>query len=171
MVVGTLPNGETSKGELEKMTSKSVVIAYWNALHEHRLNDVLDLLAPDFVSYSTLSRGRPVSKEMAVKGIRVLEKALPELREELGNVLADGDRVACELTESATLTGPLGRPTGVVAPTNRAYRLPVAAFFRVNAQELISELRTSWDVSDRRHQMDVDPRLFIPLTSPTTQPG
>ena len=132
---------------------------------------MLSLLAPDPVSFSTLSRGRPLTKEVAVKGILVLEKALPDLRVEVSSIRADGNRVACELTETATLTGPLELPTGVVAPTDRAYRLPVAAFFRVNSQNLIVELRTYWDVSDWGRQMGVDPKLVIPLTSPTAGSG
>lgn len=132
---------------------------------------MLSLLAPDFVSFSTLSRGRPVTKEVGVKGILVLDKVLPDLPVEVSSILADGNRVACELTETATLTGRLELPTGVVAPTNRAYRLPVAASFRVNSQNLIVELRTYWDVSDWGRQMGVDPKLFIPLTSPTAGSG
>ena len=89
-------------------------------------------------------------------------KALPDLREEIVSVVAEGDKVACQIIETATFTGPMELPTGPVAPTNRAYTLPVASFFRLDAHGLLVEQRTYWDTADWAQQIGIDPKLFAP---------
>ncbi|MHB8432327.1 MAG: DUF411 domain-containing protein [Candidatus Tyrphobacter sp.] len=49
----------------------------------------------------------------------MFDKALPNLREEVVSIVAEGDRVACEVVETATFTGPMELPTGAIKPTNR----------------------------------------------------
>ena len=44
----------------KKMNPKEIVIKYWQAWTEHNLESLLSLLAPEFVSRSSLSQGRPV---------------------------------------------------------------------------------------------------------------
>jgi ketosteroid isomerase-like protein len=53
-------------------------------------------------------------------------------------------------------------PAGVIAPTNRAYTLPVGSFFRLDAEGLIVAQRTYWDTASWARQIGVDPRLFAP---------
>ena len=74
------------------------------------------------------------------------------------SIMAEGDKVACEVIETATFTGPMELPSGVLAPTNRSYKLPVASLFRVNAQGLIIEQRTYWDTADWERQIGIDPK-------------
>jgi steroid delta-isomerase-like uncharacterized protein len=144
------------------MTPKETVTNYWRAWSEHNSDNLLALLATDFISRSSLSQGRAASKDMIAKGFAMFDKALPDLREELIGIVADGDRVACQVIETATFTGPMELPSGVIAPTNRSYKLPVASFFRVNAQGLIVEQRTYWDTADWERQIGIDPKLFAP---------
>jgi SnoaL-like domain len=99
------------------------------------------LLAPDFVSRSSLSQGRAAGKDATAKGFAIFDKALPDLKEEVTGIVAVDNRVVCEVEESATFTGPMELPGGVIAPTNRAYRLPIASFFHINAQGLLAEQR------------------------------
>lgn len=146
------------------MTSKETVGKYWRAWSEHNLEDLLALLAPEFISRSSLSQGRPVGKDMIAKGFKMFDKALPDLREDIVSIVAENDRVACECVETATFTGTMDLPTGAIEPTNRSYRLPVASFFRVNIQGLITEQRTYWDTADWEKQIGVDPKLFAPKT-------
>jgi steroid delta-isomerase-like uncharacterized protein len=142
------------------MTSKEIVTNYWLAWNEHNLDKLLGLLAPEFISRSSLSQGRPVGKDLIAQGFRIFDKALPDLKEEIISLIAEGDRVACEVIETATFTAAMDLPTGVVAPTNRAYRLPVCAFFRVNPQGFITAQRTYWDTADWEQQIGIDPKLF-----------
>jgi steroid delta-isomerase-like uncharacterized protein len=147
------------------MTPKETVTNYWRAWSEHNLDDLLALLAPEFISQSSLSQGRPANKDMIAMGFKMFDKALPDLKEELVSIIAEGDRVVCEVIETATFTGPMELPTGVLAPTNRAYRLPVGSFFRVNAQGLITKQRTYWDTADWERQIGIDPKLFAPKSN------
>jgi predicted ester cyclase len=103
---------------------------------------------------------------MIAKGFKMFDKALPNLKEELVSIIAEDDRVVCEVVETATFSGPMEFPTGVIAPTNRSYKLPVASFFRVNSQGLIVEQRTYWDTADWADQMGIDPKLFVPKLEP-----
>jgi ketosteroid isomerase-like protein len=70
--------------------------------------------------------------------------------------------VVCEVVETATFTGSLDWPTGAIAPTNKSYKLPFAAFFRIDAQGLIAEQRNYWDTADWIRQVGIDGKLFEP---------
>ena len=144
------------------MTPKETIMNYWRAWTEHNLEDLLALLAPDFISRSSLSQGRQVGKKMIAMGFQMFDKSLPDLKEELVSIVADGDKVTCEVIETATFTGPMQLPSGTIAPTNRSYKLPVGAFFRVNPQGLIVEQRTYWDTADWERQIGIDSKLFAP---------
>jgi steroid delta-isomerase-like uncharacterized protein len=135
---------------------------YWRAWSEHNLDNLLALLAPEFVSRSSLSQGRAAGKDMIAKGFQMFNKSLPDLKEEVISIIAEDDRVACQVVETATFTGPMELPTGVIAPTNRSYKLPVASFFRINAQGLIVEQRTYWDTANWARQIGIDPKLLAP---------
>jgi hypothetical protein len=58
---------------------------------------------------------------------------------------------------------------GVIEPTNRSYRLPLAAFFRVNEQGLLVEQRTSFDSSDWCRHIGRDPRVLAPGSENVSQ--
>jgi predicted ester cyclase len=92
----------------------------------------------------------------------MFDKALPDLKEEIISVIAAGDSVACQIIETATFTGPMELPSGTIAPTNRAYTLPVGSFFRLDDDGLIVEQRTYWDTASWARQIGIDPQLFAP---------
>jgi steroid delta-isomerase-like uncharacterized protein len=144
------------------MTPKETVTDYWRAWNEHDLDGMLHLLAPEFISRSSLSQGRAASKDMIKKGFEMFDKSLPDLKEEIVSVVGEGDSVACQVVETAAFTGPMELPTGAIAPTNRPYRLPVGSFFRVNSQGLIVEQRTYWDTGDWAQQIGIDPKAICP---------
>jgi steroid delta-isomerase-like uncharacterized protein len=144
------------------MKSEETVRNYWRAWSDHSLDHLLALLAPAFVSRSSLSQGRPANKDRIAMGFTMFDKALPDLKEEIISVVAEGDRVACQIIETATFTGPMELPTGTVAPTNRAYTLPVGSFFRLDAHGLIVEQRTYWDTASWARQLGIDATLFAP---------
>jgi steroid delta-isomerase-like uncharacterized protein len=146
------------------MTPKETVINYWRAWNEHKLDDMLALLAPDFVSRSSLSQGRPVDIDVIARGFKIFDKSLPDLKEEIVSIIAEGDIVVCQVIETATFTRAMELPTGVIEPTNRSYKLPFGAFFRVNSQGFIAEQRSYWDTADWERQIGIDPKLFAPKT-------
>jgi steroid delta-isomerase-like uncharacterized protein len=150
------------------MNPSETVASYWRAWTEHNLGNLLALLAPDFVSRSSLSQGRAADKDAIAKGFAMFDKALPDLKEEVISMVAVDNKVVCEVEESATFTGPMELPGGVVAPTNRAYRLPVASFFHINAQGLIAEQRTYWDTANWSKQIGINPVVFTSESAPSS---
>jgi steroid delta-isomerase-like uncharacterized protein len=146
------------------LTPKETVINYWRAWNEHDLDGLLALLAPYFVSRSSLSQGRATNKDMIAKGFKMFDIALPDLKEEVVSIISEDDRVVCEVIETATFSGPMELPTGILAPTNRTYKLPVASFFRISVQGLIAEQRSYWDTANWSQQIGIDPKLFAPTS-------
>jgi steroid delta-isomerase-like uncharacterized protein len=144
------------------MTAKETVISYWKAWTDHNLDDLLSLLDPEFISRSSLSQGRPANKDLIAKGFKMFDLALPDLKEEIISIIAEDDKVACQIIESATFTGSMELPTGVLKPTNQSYKIPVASFFHVTAQGLIVEQRSYWDTASWAEQIRIDPKLFAP---------
>lgn len=143
------------------MTPKETVLKYWEAYTKHDQEAILSLLSSDYALRSPLSGG-VATRDMVAGGLKLFEKSFPDLREEVVSVAADGNRVVCEVVETATFTGPLDWPTVAIAPTNKSYQLPFAAFFRVNAQGLIVEQRNYWDTADWIRQVGIDAKLFAP---------
>jgi steroid delta-isomerase-like uncharacterized protein len=149
--------------EQDMMKPEETVRNYWRAWSEHNLDHLLALLAPDFISRSSLSQGRPANKDRIAAGFKMFDKALPDLKEEIVSVIAEGNNVACQIIETATFTGPMELPSETIAPTNRAYALPVGSFFRLDQDGLIIEQRTYWDTAQWAQQIGIDPHLFAPI--------
>ena len=101
------------------MTPKETVTKYWEAYTKHDQAGILLLLAPDSLPRSPLSGGA-ATKDMVAGGLKLFEKSFPDLKEEVTSMIVEGDRVACEVMETATFTGSLDWPTGAIAPTNKS---------------------------------------------------
>ncbi len=95
-----------------------------------------------------------------------MREVISGLKETVLSIVSEGDRGVYEVVETATFTGALGWPTGTIAPTNRSYKLPFAAFFRVNAQGLIFEQRNYLDTANWILQVGIEPKLFAPKSEP-----
>jgi steroid delta-isomerase-like uncharacterized protein len=154
------PSGEGRGTPGPRTAPEETVQDYWRAWSEHNLDHLLALLAPGFISRSSLGQGRPAGKDLIAKGFKVFVNALPDLRENIVSLFGQENRVACEVIETATFTRPMELPAAVIAPTNRSYKLPVASFFRLDAQGLIVEQRTYWDTANWAEQIGLDPKWF-----------
>lgn len=136
------------------------------AWSEHNMDNLLALIAPEYVSESPMS-GRVVGKDKMVGGFKMLDASFPDLKEEIVSIVTEGDTVACEVIETATFTGALELPTGVIAPTNKSYTLPFSAFFKINAEGLIIEQRNYFDTAIWFRQLGIDPQAFVPKSKPS----
>lgn len=141
------------------MNPKETVINCMKAWSEHNMENLLAVIAPDYVSESPMS-GRIVGKDKMEWGFKLLDKSFPDLKEEIVSIIVEGNTVACEVIETATFTGPLEMPTGVIAPTNNSYKLPFSAFFRINSEGLITEQQNYWDTATWFRQLGIDPKAF-----------
>jgi steroid delta-isomerase-like uncharacterized protein len=147
------------------MTPKETITNYWQAWTEHNSDNLLDLLAPEFISKNYLGQGAAADKNMAAQEFKVFNKAFPDLKVEVINITAKDGGVRCDVMETATFTGFMKSPTGVIAPTNQSYKLFVASLFRINTQGLIIEQRTYWDMDSWAEQIGIDPRLLLQTSS------
>lgn len=143
------------------LTPKEIVTKFWHAWSEHNLEDMLSFLALDFVKGSP-GLGPDVDKDTVAQAFMMFDKALPDLKETIINIIEDVDIVSCEMLETATFTGPMDLGSGTIEPTNRSYKLPFASFFRVNSQGLIAEQRTYFDIHDWFKQIGIDEKVLGP---------
>jgi len=152
----------------EDVKSTNAVESYWRAWTERSLDNILSLLAPEFVSRSPLSQGQPVNKDMFAAGFKAFGQALPDLRENIVSIVAKDGVVACVVEETATFAASMTLPTGVIEPTNRSYTMRVGAFFIVTAHGLIVEQQIFRDTAAWAHQIGIDPRLLFPVATAAT---
>jgi predicted ester cyclase len=105
------------------------------------LDAVDELVSPDVVTHNPIVLDAPTGPDSIRRGIEMIRAAFPDLRVEILDVVAEGDRVATFLSMSGTNTGDYrrGGATGK--------RGTIRAFFiwRV-AGGLVVE---SWGVADR----------------------
>ena len=96
--------------------NKALVQHVYAEFDQQNLDALLELYAPDFTLYSP-SVPQPVRGVVALAQLaRVFWNALPDLRTAIGDLLADGDRVAVRFTIRGTHEGvfmdvpPTGKP-------------------------------------------------------------
>ena len=141
--------GETVKKFLDR----------WN---KHDVDGIVTLLDAEIVGSNPLLDPH---KQRGIEGVRegttALIRAFPDIKMEIAKTVVQGDTVAVEYVETATLKGPFELSTLSTQPTNRSYKLPVALFFRVNDKGLIVELRSYWDTRKYFQQIGIDPASFL----------
>jgi steroid delta-isomerase-like uncharacterized protein len=115
----------------------SLVRAWVDALNRDDPEAFRACLAAD-IQWTNMADGRVVDGaeplRQAIWGMRV---ALPDLHSSIDNTVADGDRVAVEMTFSGTHDGQLMGPTGLVTPTGNPVSLGAALFFYVQDGRIV----------------------------------
>ncbi|MCW5633729.1 MAG: ester cyclase [Rubrivivax sp.] len=122
-------------------TNKALVRAFVDAVNAHDWPGLADLLAPAFVRHS-VAAGEPAVGS-ASELVRFLEQELatfPDAREELLDLVAEGDKVAARHLFSGTQLGPMGAHP----PSGRRMTATYLAIYRVSAGRL-AEAWVEWD--------------------------
>jgi predicted ester cyclase len=103
-----------------------------------------EIMAPDTVNHGP---GTPpdVGTIFIKQQAAVLRGAIPDLRVDLADQLAEGDRVACRWLGSGTNTGALRLPTGSVPPTGRPVAFSEIRIDRYHRGRIVE----SWFLPDR----------------------
>ena len=138
------------------MNPEGVVKEFFDRWNKHDVDGAVALLDPKIVGSNPLVLQRTVGKEGARKGIEAYNKAFPDLKMAITQIVVQGDTVALEEVETATFKEPLEVATLALPPTNRSYELRVACFFRVTAGGLIAEMRNYWDTRTFFQQLGID---------------
>lgn len=142
------------------MNSEEVVTKFFDVYNKHDVDGAAALLKSEVVASNPLASQQTYRKEGVRKGMVALTKAFPDLKMEITKIISHGDTVALEEVETGTFRGPLEGVTLIIPPTNRAYELHVACFFRINAEGLIAEMRNYWDTRSYFQQLGIDPGSF-----------
>jgi len=145
------------------MNSEEVVTKFFDHWNKHDVDGAIAPLDSEVVGSNPLTAQRKYGLEGVRKGIEALTKAFPDLKMEITKILSHADTVALEEVETATFKGPLEGVTLITPPANRAYELHVACFFRINAEDLIAEMRNCWDTRSYFQQLGIDPEPLLSL--------
>jgi steroid delta-isomerase-like uncharacterized protein len=88
--------------------------------------------------------------------LETFRTALPDVRTELLNLMADGDRVASEHTGRGTHNGPFITPAGTIPATNRKVELRIGEFYELREGK-IAKLCAYYDSATLLRQLGLLP--------------
>jgi len=111
-------------------------------VHQQDADAVRRQLAPDFLDHE-MPLGTPPGPEAAVQYRAMLHTAFPDLRIQIDEMIAEGDRVAVRATWTGTHRGSMSMIP--VPPSNRSVRFTGMVFWRIH-QGRIAE---RWATVDR----------------------
>jgi steroid delta-isomerase-like uncharacterized protein len=130
----------TSLPEQEKKHSMGTLAdtyrAGWRALAENRLDDLLDMYAPD-VEVKETGRAFKGRDEVRVQYQSWLD-AFTDLRVDVIDVVEHGDTLAGEVLMTGTHTAPMVTPNGTIPATGKTITLEVCDFARFRDGRVVS---------------------------------
>ena len=125
--------------------SKGIVRQFWGVWGEGNIELVDELLAPDYVNHSPATPELPTGPD-GVKGVvAMFRSGMPDLRVLVGDMIAEGDKVATRYTLEGTHEGELFG----VPPTGQ--RLSIKSFTVERVSD--GKIRDHWRVSDTLDMM------------------
>jgi len=127
-------------GDLENQ-NKSLVRRFGEAINEHRLDLLDDLVVPDFERYCQATPSvRVRSLEDFQRFLKDDWSAVPDGRTSARFLVAEGELVAAYCTLTGTQTG----PWGPIPPSGKHFEIDFSGVFRI-AGGKIAELWITWD--------------------------
>ena len=121
---------------------KFILEHYESFVHQQDADAVRQQLAPDFVDHE-MPPGTPRGPEGAIEYRAMLHSAFPDLRIQIDDILAEGDRVAVRATWTGTHRGPM--PMIPVPASNRSFRFTGMVFWRIHQGRIVER----WATIDR----------------------
>ena len=146
-----------SSGLRLDMDIESIIKEGFDAMNKHDPDASVSLYAPDALHlhpFPEPSRG----KEAIKKENKEFFEAFPDLQVKISTIISSGDRAAVEFEMKGTNTGPLVTPDGNSIPaTNKRMEMNGSAFFKANAEGLISEEHFYFDTASLMGQLGIKP--------------
>jgi predicted ester cyclase len=112
---------------------------------------------PDGVSHDPMSPEPAKGREAITAGAAALVRAFPDLQCTVRSVIADGERIAAEVTFAGTNDGPLETPDGDLPPTGRPASLDLFVRLDCTPDGLVAESRGYCDVAALMTQLGLAP--------------
>ncbi len=121
---------------------KLVLEHYESFVHQQDADAVRRQLTPDFVDHE-MPPGTPPGPDAALQYRAMVHTAFPDLRIQIDDILAEGDRVAVRATWTGTHRGPM--PMIPVRASNRSFRFTGMVFWRIYERRIVER----WATIDR----------------------
>lgn len=142
---------EPSDGKQKIRTPEETVRSFIETWNHKDLDGLVALFAEQVVARNPIvGRAASIPKALFRTALQNNMQTFPDLTMRLDRLTCDGETVAIEELESATFT-----------LTGRSYKMPVACFFRVNADGEITEMHNYWDTRTFFEQLGVDADTFM----------
>jgi len=121
--------------------NKEIVRRMVEAVNARNFAALDDVVAPNLERHSTATPGVEVhSREQFVAFLRKDLEGVPDARQEIQSMVAEGDQVAVRALYRGTQTGPMGP----FPPSGKTLEIPFLAFLRI-ADGKIAEMWVEWD--------------------------
>jgi predicted ester cyclase len=127
---------------IDQAGRKQVIRDFLAALNEHRLTDLPRYMAAGVIDHNKIIHGEPDEPGAAFEGFRQQLAAFADARMEVGELIAEDDKVVARLMVSGRHTGAHPR---MPQPTGRSFAVEQIWIFTVDGGK-ITEIRA---VSDR----------------------
>ena len=128
---------------LEEKNKSLIISMIEEGINKQNLEIFDELLSPDYVRYC---QAMPPGLE-EIKGIETYKNfikdhfiAFPDYKEEIQQIVAEGNKVSIITKGTATHTGPMGE----IAPTNKKVIIMNFGIFRIKDGKIV-EMWVSWD--------------------------
>ena len=125
--------------------SKAIVRRFWGVWEQGNIDLVDEVLAPDYFNHSPGIPNQPPGPEGVKAVVAMFQRAIPDLRVVIEDMIAEGDKVAVRYTLEGTHAGELFG----VPPTGRRLRIKSIAVERVSD----GKIREHWRVTDSLDMM------------------
>jgi steroid delta-isomerase-like uncharacterized protein len=140
--------------------NKAAVRRAYSAMSNGNFALLADIIADDFVEHET-SLGQPPTKEGTLQLFRAMRDAFPDLRFDLHDMIAEGDKVFVRATMNGTQQGEF---MGIPA-TRKQISVPIGDFLRFRGDKVVEH----WGVTDSGAMMQqlgiVEPQVVQPFGS------
>ena len=126
--------------------NKDIVRRFWEVWEEDNFVDLIDeFLAPDYVNHSPGFPDQPTGPEGVKAVVSMFRSGMPDLRVDILDMIAEGDKVATRYTLEGTHEGELFG----VPPTGQRLSIKSISVERV----LEGKIREHWRITDTLDMM------------------
>ena len=137
---------------------RSLVETYYETYGRHDIDGLLAMMDDNVRIHFPVDEQPKTNKEqIRAAGTLSFNVVIPDIRQELHTIVADGDHAAVQFTEYGTVHIPeeAARRAGL-AVRPRPYAMEMGSFYTLNNRGLISEIRSFWDTGNFARQLGID---------------
>jgi ketosteroid isomerase-like protein len=137
---------------------RRLVETWYETYGRHDLDGLLAMMDDDVRIYFPVDEKPKIGKEQIRPAWSLsFGTVIPDIRQELHAIVAEGDHAAVQFTEYGTVHIPAAaaRKAGL-AVKPRPYAVEMGSFYTFTGQGLIREIRSFWDTGNFARQLGID---------------